>query len=222
MADGAQRSDRYEPLPGVAHLPAWLWRRLPLAARVALGLLPVAAVALAFLLGPGIDEAKDERAREDAARLASLRTERIERIRAEQRPRFRRGAPAGTDRARRTALVAALPPVITEDARARVAAGTLDGPIRSVECEPYPRTASGEGAHLDPGRRTGRYACLAVTSEVRPTELNEAAAIGHPYRVRVDFDTGRYAFCKISGRPGEGAISRRAGFPPVPAACGGD
>jgi hypothetical protein len=44
--------------------------------------------------------------------------------------------------------------------------------------------------------------------------------IGHPYRVMVNFDTGRYAFCKVSGRPGEFSIARQP-FVPTPAVCGG-
>jgi hypothetical protein len=38
--------------------------------------------------------------------------------------------------------------------------------------------------------------------------------------VRVDFDSGRYALCKIAGRPAEGQLKRHFG-PTVPRACGG-
>ncbi|MGH2743363.1 MAG: hypothetical protein ACRDN8_12965 [Thermoleophilaceae bacterium] len=213
-------SDRYEPLPGVAGLPKWIWRKLPRAGRAALAILPVAIVALALLLAPSIDESKDERAQAERERLAQLTAERVERIRAEQRPRFRRGAPAGENLARRAALAAALPAAVKADAQRRVAAGSLDGPIRSVQCEPYPRSVDNTGAQLNASQRTGRYSCLAVTREVRATDRNEAASIGHPYRVKVDFDTGRYAFCKVSGRPGEGSIGRQI-LAPVPAVCGG-
>ena len=212
--------DRYEPLPGIAGLPRWIWSKLPRAGRIALALLPFAVLALVLLLGPGIDESKDRRAAAERERRAQLTAERARRIEAEQRPRFRRGAPAGRDVAPRSALVSALPAAIEADARRRVAAGDLDGPIRSVECEPYPRSVEGRGAHLDPSQPTGRYSCLAVTREVRPTETNEGAVIGHPYRVMVDFDSGRYAFCKVSGRPGEGSLSAEI-LVPVPEACGG-
>jgi hypothetical protein len=216
----AGRSDRYEALPGIAGLPKWIWQKLPPAGRIGLALLPFAIIALVLLLGPGIDESKDRRAEAERDRLAQLAAERVERIRVEQRPRFRRGAPAGQDLAARAALVGALPAAIQGDARQRVAAGTLDGPIRSVECEPYPRSVDARGAHLDPSETTGRYSCLAITREVQATERNEAAAIGHPYRVLVHFDTGRYAFCKVSGRPGEGSLGREIPAP-VPEACGG-
>lgn len=217
---GGPNSDRYEPLPGIAEFPKWAWRKLPRAGRIAVALLPFVVVALVLLLAPGIDESKDERAQAERERLARLTAERAERIRVEQRPRFRSGPPAGRDVAARSQLVAGLPAAIHADARQRVAAGALAGPVRSVECEPYPRSVEGRGAHLDPQERTGRYSCLAVTREVRPTETNEGAVIGHPYRVLVDFDTGRYAFCKVSGRPGEGSLQREI-LVPVPAACGG-
>ena len=212
--------DRYEALPGIGALPAWVWRRLPRGGRFALAMVPVVVVALILLLGPGIDESKDERSRAEAARLAQLRAERNDRIRSEQRPKFRQGAPAGTDLERRAALAKALPAAVERDAKARVATGALDGPIRSVRCEPYPRTVDRSGAHLDPGLSTGRYSCLAVTTKVEATERNEAAAIGHPYRIRVDFETGRFALCRVFGRAGEGAIGTQA-VVPLPAACGG-
>jgi hypothetical protein len=214
-------ADRYEPLPGVAGLPRWLWSRLPRPARVGLALLPVAVLAFALLVGPGIDESKEERAQAERERLERLAAERAERLRAEQRPRFRAGRPAGADLEARAALFAALGPAVEADARGRVAAGQLDGPVRAVECEPYPRSAAGGGAHLDPSEPSGRYACLAVTREIEATEFNEASAIGHPYRAMIDFGSGRYAFCKVSGRPGEGSIGRQQPVP-VPAACGGN
>jgi hypothetical protein len=213
-------SDRYEPLPGIAGFPKWVWGKLPRAGRVAVALLPFAIIALILLLGPGIDESKDRRAEAERQQRAQQAAERVAQLRAEQRPRFERGTPAGRDVAARAALFASVPDAIQADARRRVAAGALDGPIRSVECEPYPRSVDGRGAHLDPSETTGRYSCLAVTRNVEATERNEASSIGHPYRVLVHFDTGRFAFCKVSGRPGEGSIGRHIPVP-VPEVCGG-
>jgi hypothetical protein len=79
---------------------------------------------------------------------------------------------------------------------------------------------SASGAEGDLGRRFGRYACLAVTAEFAGSETQEASSIGHPYRMRIDFDSGRYAFCKVSGRAGEGAIQDKP-LVLVPRACGG-
>jgi hypothetical protein len=213
-------SDRYEPMPGVAGIPRWVWGKLPRSGRIALALLPFAIVGLILILAPGIDESKDRRAETERQQRAEQTAERVAQLRAEQRPRFERGTPAGRDLAARATLVAALPIAIQADARERVAAGALAGPSRSVECEPYPRSVDGRGAHLDPSQATGRYSCLAVTRGAPATERNEASSIGHPYRVLVHFDSGRYAFCKVSGRPGEGSIGREIAAP-VPEACGG-
>ena len=214
------RADRYEPLPPVASLPAWIWRRLPGPARLGVALLPLVAIALLLLLGPGIDRSKDERARAAEERLQQARAARLERARIEQRPRFASGLPAGASLAAREALLGDASAAVRADARGRVDSGALDGPIRSVECEAFPSTVQESGAHLDPSRRHGVYACLAVTSEIATTELNDAGALGHPYRLRIDFDTGRYAFCKVGGRPGEGATATQQ-IAPVPPACGG-
>jgi hypothetical protein len=128
----------------------------------------------------------------------------------------------------RGALVDTAAGAVLADSRRRVAAGELDGPVRRVACEPFPRTVSGVGADQHPSRRYGSYSCLAVTTEITPNDAgeresysqSEAGLIGHPYRMRIDFNSGRYAFCKISGRAGEGSI----GVQPVvtvPRVCGG-
>jgi hypothetical protein len=211
---------RYEAMPGLTGLPSWVWRRLPRPAKIGVALLPLVVVGLVLALGPGIDEGKDKRASAEAERLAQARAERVERLRREQRPKFGAGEPAVASVAGRSQLLDRAAALVLADARARVEAGALDGPIRRVECEPYPRTVEGRGAHEDTSRRFGRYACLAVTSEFAASEVNEAGAIGHPYRLRIDFESGRYAFCKVSGRAGEGSIGK-APFVPVPPACGG-
>jgi hypothetical protein len=59
-----------------------------------------------------------------------------------------------------------------------------------------------------------------VTARFQETEKSSGGLIGHPYRMRIDFDTGRYAFCKIAGRPGEGQLKRHLGVT-VPVVCGG-
>jgi hypothetical protein len=212
--------DRYEPLPGIAGLPGWVWRRLPKAGKAAIALFPFVVIALVILLGPGIDRSKEDRERAQSERLARHRAERMARLRVEQRPRFGRGTPAGPDVARRTALLGEARAAVEIDARRRVAAGSLDGPVRRVECEPYPRTVEGEGAQLDPARETGRYSCLAITHDVPAGERAEALAIGHPYRMKIDFTSGRYALCKIAGRAGEGSLGAAA-VVTVPRACGG-
>jgi hypothetical protein len=59
-----------------------------------------------------------------------------------------------------------------------------------------------------------------VTSDIPATSGNRAGVVGHPYRAKIDFLTGRYAFCKIRGRPGELAV-RADMLIAVPKVCGG-
>ena len=68
---------------------------------------------------------------------------------------------------------------------------------------------AGIGAEDSTEERFGRYACLAVTAEFLETRETSGGLLGHPYRVRIDFDTGRYAYCKIAGRPGGGTAQAR-------------
>jgi hypothetical protein len=160
----------------------------------------VLAAAGTAVLVPAIDDARDQRAAADRREREAMHDRRIRELRAEQRPRFGRAAapPRAAARAERLAARAAaletLSAAIAADARRRVRAGTLNGTIQGIDCEPFPRTVDGTDPARQLGQRRGRYACLAVTSEF------EGGAIGHPYRTMIDFETGRYAFCKIAGR----------------------
>jgi hypothetical protein len=221
--------DRYEPLPGLVDLPGWLWRRLPTAGRVGVVLLPFVIVGLVLALAPGIENSKEERARSEEQQAARQRAAREAAQREQQRPRFATAAPAPDSGAGRERLLHAAARSVRADATERVAAGEFSGPIRGVDCEPFPRTTSGRGAEEDLSKSAGTYSCLAVTArfsgstgdgEVAPYTQSEAGTVGHPYRVRIDFGSGRYAFCKVAGRPGEGSL--RANQPvTVPRVCGG-
>jgi hypothetical protein len=92
-------------------------------------------------------------------------------------------------------MAAALSGAILADARERAKTGELKGPILRVACDRFPKTVGPV-----PFERDRRYSCVAVTAEIARSEGGEAGAIGHPYRARIDFSTGRYAFCKISAR----------------------
>ena len=202
---------RYEPLPGLAALPAWIWRRAGRGVRTGAILLVLAVIAGGFALVPAMRDAardKDERLqRERAGQRAAL----AHRLEAEQRPVRGRSRSVAPTLPARAALMDELAVAITSDARARVRRGDLSGRIRRAECEPYPRTVDGVGADQGLSRRRGRYSCLAITSEF------SGGVIGHSYRALVDFDTGRYAYCKIAGQSGPS----RDQFVTTPRACGG-
>jgi hypothetical protein len=210
--------DRYEPLPGLTELPRWLWRRLGRGARIAIAAALVACVAAAAVAMPAILEAKDERAAAERRERAQLIAQQVERLKAEQRPRFGRSpAAAPDDLQARAKVMDDLRAAILTDARRRVRAGALDGPIRRAQCTAFPRTVDGKGAESDLSRRRGGYFCVAVTAEFERSSASVGGALGHPYRAQVDFRTGRYAYCKIAGR----ADIPREQLVTTPRACGG-
>jgi hypothetical protein len=211
-------------MPGIADLPGWLWRRMGRTARLsAVGALILLVAAAAALL-PVILESKEDQAEADRRERAERRAELIRRLETEQRPRHRRsaslapaGATSGEQLEARSTLIDELGAEILADARARVRRGDLDGPIRRVDCEPFPRSVDAVGAHEQLGRRIGRYACVAVTAEFGTGEVGATGVIGHQYRTMVDFETGRYAFCKVSGQAGPS----REQLVTTPRVCGG-
>ena len=211
----------YEPLPDLSQLPSWIWRRLPRAGKIAVALLPAVVIALVLAFGPRVERAKQERTQVQEQQRAQALAARAERLRAEQRPRHGRGTPAVANLRARERLLDNVSIAIRADARERVAAGTLAGPILRVNCEPFPRTLAGTAPHDQPSARTGRYACLAVTSDLHSGAPAPIGATGHPYRTRIDFHTGRYAFCKIAGYPGKTIPTTRDPLVPLPRACGG-
>jgi hypothetical protein len=216
-----KQPERYEPMPGFLDLPGWLWRRMPPLAKVALVLAFVGLIALALIIGPDIRRTKSEREKAEQAERQRIRNIREARILREQRPRFENGPPATSGVPARRRLVDVAGASVLADARRRVEDGGMSGPIRGVDCEPFPRNLAGIGAEDSTDLRFGRYACVAVTARFEKSEHTTGGLVGHPYRVRIDFDTGRYAFCKVAGRPGEGSLTRRIGVT-VPVECGGE
>jgi hypothetical protein len=210
-------TERYEPMPGIGALPGWLWRKIGRSGRIVLLVALVAALATAAALTPSIVESKKDRAAAERAERAERRAALARRLRAEQRPRYRRSASVAPTLAARATLMDEMSAEILADARRRVARGRLEGPIRRVRCEPFPRTVSGVGADTDLSRRTGRYSCIAVTAEFARGEVSVGGVIGHQYRAKVDFRSGRYAFCKVAGQPGPS----REQLATTPEACGG-
>lgn len=207
-------------MPGIIDLPGWIWRRMPPVAKVGLVLSFVALIAVALVIGPDIRQSKSERERAEQQERLRARAAREARIRREQRPRFVDGPAATSGVAARRRLLDAASASVLADARRRVASGQLRGPIRGIDCEPFPRNVAGIGAEDSTEQRFGRYACIAITAEFTETESTSGGLLGHPYRMRIDFDSGRYAFCKIAGRPAEGQLKRRLGVT-VPPVCGG-
>jgi hypothetical protein len=209
-------SDRYEPLPGIAELPAWLWRKAGRGVRIALGVALLVAVGLAVVLVPDIQESEQQRAAAEQRERAERRTQLAASLEAEMRPRLGRAEPA-TTLADRAATMGEVRAAILADARARVRRGELEGPIRRLRCEPFPRSVDRAGAEQDLSRRRGRYSCVAITAEFEANEAGPGGVIGHTYRALVDFRSGRYGYCKVTGQSGPS----REQLATTPKACGG-
>jgi len=224
VGHGDPKPDRYEPIPGFTELPQWLWRRMGRGTRIAVGVFVLAVIALTAALAPAIQQSKEERAATERRERAAAHAKLIRTLKAEQRPRFARSAavaPAGaTDEQRlaaRAQVMGDLAASILADARRRVRRGDFEGPIRRVSCTPFPRSVEGVGADEDLSRRLGRYACVAVTAEFARSDESIGGEIGHPYRALARFESGRYAFCKVFGRPDPTTL-REVG---LPRPCGG-
>ena len=224
---GPDPAERREPLPGLAGLPAHLVGGLPPPVRRVLAAL---AVLLALVAGAGAlvvipasrEDARrleaEERARQEGARRDRVR---LAAVAARSHAGALPGGPAGgrTVAGRRRA-VRMLEAAMYRDARSRVRRGLLAGPIIRARCSPFPASARPSPPEEDLGRAQGRYDCLAATRDFGATDGTEAGSLGHPYRALVDFEVGRYAFCKVTMRPGEGGLTRRS-VSAVPRACGG-
>lgn len=186
----ALSDQRYEPLPGLGELPAWLWRRTGPLTRIVTGVALLTAIASAAVLVPALrHDAQARDAAEQRARDARHR-QTIQALIREQRPRFGRSRAAA-----RPAMLGDLEAAILADARHRGAS-----PLRA-ECEPFPKTVGEPPPERDPRVTSGSYACLAVTGEIDRSAATVGGALGDPYRASLDFATGRFALCKVAGRP---------------------
>lgn len=207
----APQNDRYDPLPGLLSLPSFLYRKLGprgrMAVKVGGTLFLVAITVAAIVLVPRIAESNRERKAQERREAEAALAARIKRLQAEQRPH--RGRAVGE--LSRAEVVAQLQERILRDARMRVAAGKLPGPgAKRVECEAIKGT--------DAGETRVAYDCIAVTSDLPSGDSSPGGVIGHPFRAVIDFSTGRYTWCKVSGRPGEGSLTSK-GLVSLPRAC---
>jgi hypothetical protein len=168
----------------------------------------IAAAGLAFV--PGLRESASEHARAQAERQARLEAAERRFLLAEAQPKT---APAPARRAaegvleHRRRLVAAGEAAITADARRRVAAGTVDGPIAGTRCSPYPKIARRIEQETDPSLPANRYQCIAYEKRVELSELDgreRTGIYGTPFWLVIDYRKPAMTFCRVALRPGEG------------------
>jgi ferredoxin len=184
----------------------WLSDRM----RWALGTLVVVVVAgTCALVLPSVFDARDAGEADRARAQAALEETERRRLAAEQRPV--RGRISGDVRAR-AAMTSAVESAILADARRRVAAKRLDGPITDARCSPLVRGT-------DPyAGRLGRFDCVAVKRPIIQ-DGKEVASLGHPYVATIDWNRGTWVFCKDNKVPGE--RGKPLAKVPLDAACVG-
>jgi hypothetical protein len=180
-------------------------RRLALVALPALAALAAAAVLVVAAIGAADREARDRDARRDAV---ARERERLARLQAPHRgaaPRLRArdGDPRAARLRTRRELVVAAERAITADARRRVRARELEGPIARTECGPVLRAPDAVPDDRVLSRPVGRYDCVAVRRDVRGPDGGSVAAFGYAYVTAVDFRRGSWTFCRNTPPQGE-------------------
>jgi len=154
-----------------------------------LALAAAVGVALALIIPPlerGKREGAAKRAREQAAAVAA----EAKRLRTDQRLHLQT-VPAGAD------LVDSLESAIDADARARVRAGTMSGPVIGTACDP-----ATENVIRFPQSRV--YKCFVKTSTGHQGVLEgDQFGTGYPFVATIYETKRRIAWCKENPRPDE-------------------
>jgi hypothetical protein len=194
--------EHYQALPAFVRLPRFLLDKLT--PRTRRGVLAAIGIAAALTAG-GIwlaVEAAQRAQRKDAQAAAAFRATEVRRLLADQT--------AQTARLRATsgpALLDELAAAVGADARARVRAGSLDGPIRRTVCRPG-------GALINAAERTDLFRCFAATSSA------VGVTLGHEFLVRVDASRGLAIWCHNNYPPGH-PDTEKAISVPLGRACTG-
>jgi hypothetical protein len=171
----------------------------------------VAVLAVAGIVGAAfaLSDRDSRQAREQAeqGRLVAALRARLTRIQAPHRGAARALAPpaGATDAQRlaaRKALVGAVERRITADARARAAAGELDGPIQSTACGPILKAKDAVPDDEVLSKDIGRYDCVAIKKHVISGD-QKVAELGHPFVAALNFKTYTYTWCRNTPAQGE-------------------
>jgi hypothetical protein len=160
------------------------------------------------------------RQRKEAERLRDPTVRReLARLKREQKAHFGSGRPGLGSRPKQEALVAALERSVTRDAQARFAAKELNKQARDTVCVHLvrPNTPKPPPPPLD--ATEAGYECTAVTNRVGATSRTKPVIVGFPFWARVNFRTGRFAWCKVNLLPSEGGIGGSLAEVPLPPIC---
>ena len=197
--------ERYEPLPGLLGLPAFMWARTSRPARVAL--VTAAAMVAAGIVAavPLISRGKHERA---------LRA----RLRSDQAPRRGRANVAMAALplpARRRVLISDVEQAITADARERIRRGLLPRPqVRETRCQ-----ANAPELAVRPAQRRGGelFKCLAASTV--SVSRGQPIVIGFEFVAAINYRHSTFTWCKTNPPPGEGFGGGALASVPMSPAC---
>lgn len=195
----AGQAERYDPLPGFLLLPARGWRTLSPRGRRIVAALAVAGLVAIAVAWPQVQRDRRAGEAERAAAAAESRAHSLRVLREDQRPRRAVLPPAlrarlspgeGLESPVAAGLVAArLESAIARDLRARIAAGTLEGPLLATSCDPV-RVRSRLGAN---------YNCFALIDRTR--SAGRVMESGYRLSARAELPAGTLAWCKENPRP---------------------
>jgi hypothetical protein len=193
------QGERYDPLPGFLLLPARAWRKLSPRGRRVTGAVILAAVVAMAVTWPYVQRVRRAGETERAAIAAEHRAASLRALIEDQRPRRDALSPSIRDRIRNNrglqasaaaGLVATrLEAAITDDVRARIAAGRLDGPLLQTTCDPV-KVRSRLGAD---------YNCFAAIGRAQSGE--RVLESGYRFSARAQLPAGTLAWCKENPRP---------------------
>ena len=164
--------------PKGLEVPPVPWRRLAVAGAIA----AVVIAGVAAVSVPRIDESKRKGAAERARQAAAADAAERARLRADQRVHTA-AAPAGAD------AVHALEAAITADAKARVRAKTIGGPVLST-------TSTPTSAAVSQFPQSHVYKCFVKTATGLPGEGGDVIGTGYPFVATIYEKTRRLAWCK--------------------------
>jgi hypothetical protein len=191
---------------------------------IAGGIASVLVTALAVLAVIALGDRSDRDARNkvnQARRVAALRV-RIAREQAPHTGAARQLKPPAraTDAqllAARKALVGAVQHRITDDARARVRTGELDGPFSRTECGPILKSKAAIPDDRVLSKSVGRYDCVAIKRDVTLHPGQKVAELGYAFVAALDFKSYTYTWCR--NNPAQGEAGKSLVFVRLDRAC---
>ena len=176
--------DRYQPLPPLLKIPAFLWGKLSRTGKAVAALAGVVLTVGGTLLVVSLVHEGNRVSAEERRAIEARRAQKVRDLKADQRPR-RAAVPADASPVR------VLERGIDRDVRARVAAGTMPGPPGRTACTGVGR------AGVTPTTRS--FNCFAQVTRHRST--GRTIVSGQRFVARADLPQGRVTWCKANPRP---------------------